>query len=260
MSWKCPCGRIGNLDTAVFCPACGAPKPEAATAEVAPPPPSALPHEPAPEPPRVAPAMEEAPPPSSDAVPAPVEEPAPPRPEVPSVPGPESKRKGIPCFVWVLLAIPACLVLVCLIGIVASIAIPNFLLASQTGKQKRAMAEMKQIATACEYYSTDYGTYPDTGRPTEAFYGFVNAEKLKPFLMPAYTKSLPVNDPWGHPYLYGINQDGKQYVVICTGSDGENKLETIPDQPRKTSCFEDEIVYENGNFMQLPEGPQKRCG
>jgi type II secretion system protein G len=160
---------------------------------------------------------------------------------------------------WALILIPIVLILTCVIGIIASIAIPNLVQATGRGKQKRAVAEVRSIGTACEAYATDHGAYPDTGKPVDAYYGFVEADKLKSFLEPTYTAAVPTSDPWGHPYLYGISQDGSEYIVICTGSDGENKLEAVPESPAATGCFEDEIVLENGSLLRYPDGPQKKC-
>ena len=160
---------------------------------------------------------------------------------------------------WALILIPILLILTCVIGIIAAIAIPNLVQATGRGKQKRAVAEVRSIGTACEAYATDHGAYPDTGKPVDAYYGFVEADKLKSFLEPTYIAVVPASDPWGHPYLYGISQDGSEYIVICTGSDGENRLETVPEAPAATGCFEDEIVLENGSLLQYPDGVQKKC-
>lgn len=51
------------------------------------------------------------------------------------------------------------LIVVAIIGILAAIAIPNFLQAQTRAKISRAMAEMKSIATALELYSTDNNDY-----------------------------------------------------------------------------------------------------
>jgi prepilin-type N-terminal cleavage/methylation domain-containing protein len=47
------------------------------------------------------------------------------------------------------------LIVVAIIGIIAAIAIPNLLSAIQRGRQKRAMGEVRSIATAAQAYSTD---------------------------------------------------------------------------------------------------------
>jgi len=52
------------------------------------------------------------------------------------------------------------LIVVAIIGIIAAIAIPNLLSAIQRGRQKRAMGEVRSIATAAQSYATDTNIYP----------------------------------------------------------------------------------------------------
>lgn len=231
MSWTCPnCTHELNPDDMRFCAQCGAPKADGPSAS-----PPAAPPPPAPQ----------APPPAA--------------PEAPPAASPPAEKKKMGCGLWALILIPVALILTCVIGIIAAIAVPNFLQAKGRGQQKKAVSEVRMIGTACEAYATDHGAYPDTGRPVDAYYGFVEAEKLRPFLEPTYIAAVPASDPWGHPYLYGISQEGDEYIVICTGSDGENMLEAVPESPEATNCFEDEIVLENGALLRYPDGVQKKC-
>jgi type II secretion system protein G len=52
------------------------------------------------------------------------------------------------------------LIVVAIIGILAAIAIPNFLQAQVRAKVARAKAEMKTVATALEVYNVDQNQYP----------------------------------------------------------------------------------------------------
>src|SRR5213083_3770574 len=52
------------------------------------------------------------------------------------------------------------LIVVAIIGIIAAIAIPNLLNAIDRSKQKRTMADMRSVGTACEEYSIDNNFYP----------------------------------------------------------------------------------------------------
>lgn len=62
------------------------------------------------------------------------------------------------------------LIVVAIIGILAAIAVPNFLNAQIRAKVSRTMTDLRSIATALEMYSTDRGTYPE-GRATWAIFG-----------------------------------------------------------------------------------------
>jgi len=138
----------------------------------------------------------------------------------------------------------AIIVLVAMSGIIAAIAIPNFLNAVQRGKQKRTVSELRIIALACEAYATDYNAYPKT-QPIE---------DLSKVLQPTYIKVLPLVDGWGHPFRYqDLNSQG--YVVASTGKDGLLEYEDLGNYMRNTATrsFNNDIVFSNGGFVQYPD-------
>lgn len=128
--------------------------------------------------------------------------------------------------------------------------------ATDDARQAEAMSYMEKIAATLETYKATNGSYPSPGHNQDSYYSIVDLSQIKDML------ALPEisQDPWGNPYDYGISQDSQSYVLICKGSDGVSKLEKIPDSLVETHCYQDEIVLENGNFVQKPAGPQKDCG
>jgi len=81
------------------------------------------------------------------------------------------------------------LIVVAIIGVLAAIAVPNFLNAQIRAKVARTMSDIRSMATALEMYNTDKGTYPE-GRATWAIFG------LDQLTAPvAYMSSIPV-DPF----------------------------------------------------------------
>jgi general secretion pathway protein G len=233
MNWTCSCGSE-NLSGARFCNQCGAPRPT-----------EAAPEETRPQGPDEA---------AAQAVCGQVQ------PETAAVgqaAPPAHKKSSAPVVIAILAAVA--LLGVCLLGIIAAIAIPNLLNATQRAKQKRAMADMRAVAAACQSYATDNGRFPDTGHDSDSYYSTVDASALGPFLVPGYIQQLPGKDPWEHPYLYGVSEDGSEFILICPAADGTTKLEAIPQEHVGTHCFEDDIVWENSAFIQSPEGSQRRC-
>lgn len=115
------------------------------------------------------------------------------------------------------------LIVVAIIGILAAIAIPNFLEAQIRSKVARAKAEIRNLAVNLETYYIDHNSYPfpqedliDSDAPcsgcdnadfTQGYGGKVPTILTTPI---AYTSSLP-NDPFrkeplGYgPYQYGTN-------------------------------------------------------
>ncbi len=132
------------------------------------------------------------------------------------------------------------LIVVAIIGIIAAIAIPNLLNAINRGKQKRTMADVRQIATAIESYAIDNTAYPVAS----------SLSTLAASIEPSYIKVLPAADGWGRAYT--IDSTPVEYTVWSGGSDG-GSLNYIGGP---TSSIKDSIVFSGGVFVQWPEGSQ----
>src|SRR5436309_4729199 len=105
------------------------------------------------------------------------------------------------------------LIVVAIIGIIAAIAIPNLLNAIDRPKQKRTMADMRSIGTACEEYSIDNNFYPNTGNSQ----GDVSA--ISGDITPIYIKVVPTLDGWNGNIKYGTPAAGSAYTIRSLGKD-----------------------------------------
>ena len=140
------------------------------------------------------------------------------------------------------------------IGIIAAIAIPNLLNAIQRGKQKRTMADIRAIATACEAYGVDNNAYPNVSK----------FEELIPKLQPKYIKAVPRRDGWENQFRYRAwNEEGESetegpyhYIIISHGKDGKEDAEEYTKET-STSNFNNDIVFSDGIFLVYPEGVQQ---
>lgn len=136
------------------------------------------------------------------------------------------------------------LVLVAVIGILAAIAIPNFMTALQRSRQKRAMADLRAMAQAVEAYNADEHRYPDDYDLTRA-------------VMPKYTKDLPWKDPWEQTYRYQCWPAGacKHYAVGSPGADQKFERYMMQEYTteKRTVDFDDDIVLRDGKFLQYPD-------
>src|SRR5258706_16273245 len=77
-------------------------------------------------------------------------------------PPPVAKSGGSNAALVIVLVVVGVLVLVAVLGIVAAIAVPNFITAQQRARQKRTMADIRMLATAAESYASDNNQYPET--------------------------------------------------------------------------------------------------
>jgi type II secretory pathway pseudopilin PulG len=125
-----------------------------------------------------------------------------------------------------------------MLGIIAAIAIPNFLNAVDRGKQKRTIADLRSIGTAVEAYAVDRHVYP--AAETIADLGEV--------LVPQYLERLPVLDGWQRPFQ--VQSNAENYLIYSFGKDGvgESCEEAV------TTTFNDEICFANGQFVRYPSG------
>ena len=90
------------------------------------------------------------------------------------------------------------LIVVAIIGILAAIAVPNFLNAQTRAKIAKAEGDMKNMETALESYKLDNGIYPPWHNMDGTRRNPVN-RRLNPLTSPvAYMASVPLD-----PFVYG---------------------------------------------------------
>ena len=141
--------------------------------------------------------------------------------------------------VVILLVVFGGLFAVAVIGILAAIAIPNFLTAKQRAMQKRTMADMRSIGTDIEAYASEKDKYPQAAE------------------VPAIAPLLKA-DAWGTPMRYQELEGSAGYVLGSAGADKTFEHESLTEYApgTKTQHFDCDILYANGQFVQYPEGAQ----
>jgi hypothetical protein len=120
----------------------------------------------------------------------------------------------------------------------------------ETRKVRRAVEEMRTIATAVEAFGVDYELYPPAGTG------------LWKRLVPTYIRRFPVKDPWGNAYRYETGPKRDHYVLSSSGGEEFSRLPesyfrevaatglgpSLPGRPAGPS----EIVYSDGVFLLAP--------
>ncbi len=136
------------------------------------------------------------------------------------------------------------LIVVAIIGILAAIAVPNFLNAQVRAKVARCVSDMKSLSTALEMYKLDNNDYPSSSMarvPGSGDYYHPNEIRFYRMTTPvAYISSVP-HDPfatymnqadyaqWGWAYDYVNNFNGNHdggwghvWRINSWGPDNEN--------------------------------------
>ncbi len=126
------------------------------------------------------------------------------------------------------------LIVVAIIGIIAAIAVPQLMNAMDRGRQRRSMADMRNIATANGTLRVDTGSY---GATLAA-------------LSPTYMQVAPAADGWGNPWGYSTGAD--TYSITSLGSDGA--LLPAPPVPWINDPYDPDIILTDGQFVQAPTG------
>lgn len=112
------------------------------------------------------------------------------------------------------------MVVVIIIGLMASVAVPAVLDRVDESRVQKARADFKQLQTALKLYRIDNFVYPTGEQGLEALVS-------KPSLAPVprnwksggYIEQLQL-DPWGRPYLYMSPGEGHEYDIYSLGADG----------------------------------------
>jgi len=127
------------------------------------------------------------------------------------------------------------LIVVAIIGIIAAIAVPQLMNAMDRGRQRRSMADMRNLATANGTLRVDTGAYSIGTMAT---------------LVPNYMQVLPAGDGWGQAWVYA--SDGTTYTITSLGSDsavGPAAPATWSNEP-----YEPDLTMIDGQFTQAPTG------
>ncbi|MFZ4498442.1 MAG: type II secretion system major pseudopilin GspG [Burkholderiales bacterium] len=110
------------------------------------------------------------------------------------------------------------LVVVVIIGLLASYVGPRYF--SQLGRSEvqAARAQMRALAQGIEQFRIDTGRFPSTGE------GLAALQTAPPGVAgwrgPYLRQAVPV-DPWGNAYRYRSPADGNDFEIVSLGNDGQ---------------------------------------
>jgi len=100
------------------------------------------------------------------------------------------------------------MVVLVIIGLLATIVIINVMPAVDKASTTKAHADISTLEQAIEMYRLDHMRYP------------TQAEGLPSLVAGNYIRRLP-NDPWNHPYAYKVpGAGGHPFQVMSLGADG----------------------------------------
>lgn len=111
------------------------------------------------------------------------------------------------------------LVVMVILGLLASLVLPNFFRQGAKARVGVARTQIAQIGTALDAYALDTGRYPTDGEGLEAL---IEAPgDAKNWDGPYLKKAVP-KDPWGNEYMYSTGGATGAYVLSSHGADGKS--------------------------------------
>ena len=163
------------------------------------------------------------------------------------------------------------LIVVAIIGIIAAILIPNLLDALQKAKQKRTMADMRDIGIKWFSWLTDQIGAASAGAQKISYSTLFDRLRAD-----GSTFAIPETDGWGTPYCFCEDAKTNQILIISAGSDGIFDPPPPCDPLRGGTSsaatggtagyqreaflatdYAHDIVWADGFFVQWPEGTKR---
>ena len=151
------------------------------------------------------------------------------------------------------------LIVVAIIGIIAALLIPNFLDALQKAKQKRTVADIRNIGTAMFSWLTDQvGASAAGATVTMSNYGTaISTANLASALVSQYIQDVPNADGWKKPYTFYLktaNPLAQQVMAIQSGGrDGGAPAASYTVAAFDPTDYDQDIVWADGFFVRWPQ-------
>ena len=112
------------------------------------------------------------------------------------------------------------MVVVIILGLLASVVVPNLIGKSDDAKKQLVIVQMKQLEESLKLFRLDMGRYPTTEEGLEILISKPETDGFDNYTSGGYlgTGSIP-KDPWGNEFVYMLN--GTKIEMICLGADGK---------------------------------------
>lgn len=112
------------------------------------------------------------------------------------------------------------MVVVVILGILASFVVPNLLGNKEKADQQKAITDIVALENALDMYKLDNSVYPSTDQGLEALVTKPSSPEPRNYRDGGYIKRLP-SDPWGNDYQYLSPGDNGNIDIFTLGADGQ---------------------------------------
>ncbi|WP_117235622.1 type II secretion system major pseudopilin GspG [Vibrio maerlii] len=112
------------------------------------------------------------------------------------------------------------MVVVVILGLLASVVVPNLIGSKESADQKIATSHISSIENALMEYKLDNGVFPTTDQGLDALVNKPSNPEPRRYRNGGYITRLPV-DPWGNDYQYISPGDNGAVDIFTLGADGQ---------------------------------------
>ena len=109
------------------------------------------------------------------------------------------------------------LVVMVILGMLASLVLPNFFSQAEKARVKTAKVQMSSLAATLDAFALAVGRYPNDQEGLDAL--ITQPAGLKMWGGPDLKKAVP-KDPWGNDYKYRAPNSSGDYEIVSGGPDG----------------------------------------
>ncbi|GAB7218976.1 type II secretion system major pseudopilin GspG [Vibrio comitans] len=113
------------------------------------------------------------------------------------------------------------MVVVVILGILASFVVPNLLGNKEKADQQKAITDIVALENALDMYKLDNSVYPTTDQGLDALVSRpTGSPEPRNYRNDGYIRRLP-SDPWGNEYQYMSPGDNGNIDIFTLGADGQ---------------------------------------
>ncbi|CAA6819882.1 MAG: General secretion pathway protein G [uncultured Sulfurovum sp.] len=110
------------------------------------------------------------------------------------------------------------MVVITIIGILASLVAPKFMGKLESAKIKTTKAQLEMFSTALDSFNLDTGRYPTESEGLSVLW--IRNKDIKGYDGPYLPKAVDA-DAWGNAYVYKQTSDHHAFDILSYGKDGK---------------------------------------
>ena len=153
------------------------------------------------------------------------------------------------------------LIVVAIIGIIAALLVPSFIDSLQKAKQKRTVADERNVGNSMMAWLTDQASAAAAGASgtfqISDWSGITDYDQIRAQLVPAYLQEVPRLDGWKQPFGFTMHledPEAERLFLITSGArdatldGGEYTIGSFD-----PTDYDQDIIWADGLFLRWPQ-------